>query len=180
MLLRWPIISPDIVGQPPSSVYHLGIIVNCDMVGNPSQGGPDDDVGDEKQKVQDLRQTISNELPVHRGVSIPSHMKTPGQDGYRTPTVEDYEIHLRSQSHHREKHLSVAGPSSPAAASNQCPGVTHRSHFNTSFVPLVPILEKLQWNERIRHFTWSWFTLTMSTGGIANVLYNGRCRGLER
>ena len=25
--------------------------------------------------------------------------------------------------------------------------------------------------ERIRHFTWSWFTMTMATGGIANVLY---------
>jgi hypothetical protein len=25
--------------------------------------------------------------------------------------------------------------------------------------------------ERIRHFTWSWYTMTMATGGIANVLY---------
>ena len=24
---------------------------------------------------------------------------------------------------------------------------------------------------RIRHFTWTWFTMTMATGGIANVLY---------
>lgn len=31
----------------------------------------------------------------------------------------------------------------------------------------------LSWRERIRHFTWTWFTMTMATGGIANVLYTG-------
>lgn len=32
---------------------------------------------------------------------------------------------------------------------------------------------RLSWRERIRHFTWTWFTMTMATGGIANVLYTG-------
>lgn len=31
----------------------------------------------------------------------------------------------------------------------------------------------LGFRERIRHFTWTWFTMTMATGGIANVLYTG-------
>lgn len=33
--------------------------------------------------------------------------------------------------------------------------------------------ENLSFRERIRHFTWTWFTMTMATGGIANVLYSG-------
>lgn len=42
-----------------------------------------------------------------------------------------------------------------------------------SFVPNA-LLQKLEWRERIRHFTWTFFTMTMATGGIANVLYTGR------
>lgn len=34
---------------------------------------------------------------------------------------------------------------------------------------------QLTWKQRIRHFTWTWFTMTMATGGIANVLYTGNC-----
>ncbi|KAF1987261.1 hypothetical protein K402DRAFT_330851 [Aulographum hederae CBS 113979] len=29
----------------------------------------------------------------------------------------------------------------------------------------------MRFKERVRHFTWTWFTMTMATGGIANVLY---------
>lgn len=29
------------------------------------------------------------------------------------------------------------------------------------------------WKKRIRHFTWTFFTMTMATGGIANVLHTG-------
>lgn len=33
--------------------------------------------------------------------------------------------------------------------------------------------KNLSWAQRMQHVTWAWFTLTMATGGIANVLHTG-------
>lgn len=34
-------------------------------------------------------------------------------------------------------------------------------------------VQHLPFKERIRHFTFTWFTMTMATGGVANALYQG-------
>ncbi|CAN9097341.1 unnamed protein product [Alternaria alternata] len=50
--------------------------------------------------------------------------------------------------------------------------VTSRSTKHSARGADVPEDRKtLSFKERIRHFTWTWFCLTMATGGIANVLY---------
>lgn len=57
---------------------------------------------------------------------------------------------------------NIPGPDLGEPEKNQQPSLDDpetRRHF------------KLPWRERIRHFTWTWFCLTMATGGIANVLY---------
>lgn len=33
---------------------------------------------------------------------------------------------------------------------------------------------RLPWRERVKHTTWAYFTLTMATGGLANVLHTGQ------
>lgn len=103
-----------------------------------------------------------------RGIAIPDGMLSPGQDGYRTPTIEDYESH---ESHHKHRaqrgaHVSQSHLSSPG-------GVL--SIFSETKIHLRQSLEKLSYKQRLRHFTWTFFTMTMATGGIANVLHAGTC-----
>lgn len=95
---------------------------------------------------------LTEGLEVHHGIAIPRHMSLPGRDGYRTPTVHDYELEAEEK---EEKKRPTAG-----------------TKANRSRIDLG--LERLHWRERIRHFTWTFFTMTMATGGIANVLYTGR------
>ena len=109
-----------------------------------------------------------------RGVlPVPKHMLSPGQDGYRTPTIEDFEMHscrptpLFRDVESSKNNLHFQMP-------QLSPGHAHRHSLNLSNGnTALNILEKLHWRERIRHFTWTFFTLTMATGGIANVLYEG-------
>lgn len=100
---------------------------------------------------------------------VPKHMLSPGQDGYRTPTIEDYELHSCGPT---PLYRAVGLPNNDLHF--QMPQLSPGHSLNTSNGNIAhSILEKLQWRERIRHYTWTFFTLTMATGGIANVLYEG-------
>jgi len=90
-------------------------------------------------------------MPVHRGVPIPVHMIAPGQEGYRTPMIEDYE----QASPHQVHQVVHPSPGQPDTHLNvQRPGLSSHHSINLSNLSFSPtLLEKLQWRERIRHFT---------------------------
>lgn len=129
-------------------------------------------------------------MSLANGVAIPPHMQQPGNDGYRTPTGEDYERHRSYTNSRPQPRPSIASISNSPALSDYAShgrrqvqvhsppasGVgTPQQSRNTTKLSLAAVSEKLNqklaWKARIRHFTWTFFTSTMATGGIANVLY---------
>jgi hypothetical protein len=120
---------------------------------------------------------------------LPRHMRSPGEDGYRTPTIEDAERALSTlgavedSPRVREAHTSALEAALQRASSRATvkskpdrePG-TCREHNGLGLFGLKRTASgKLGWKKRIRHITWAYFTLTMATGGLANVLYEGMC-----
>lgn len=105
------------------------------------------------------------------GFPLPHLSVPPGQDGYSTPTIEDFRQHARQNRPNRRP----GGPSTNSSFIRLPVSALLGSYnLNLSNISLNNgILEKLEWRERIRHYTWTFFTMTMATGGIANVLYAG-------
>ena len=112
-------------------------------------------------------------MRVHHGIPIPRHMLPPHQDGYRTPTIEDYERHYQDFDRIIKPRLPAEPASLDTSGHSSLPGASEDNSARKSHFSLHAELEKLAWTQRLRHFTWTFFTLTMATGGIANVLYAG-------
>ena len=119
-------------------------------------------------------------------LAVPSHWPQLGEEGYRTPTIEDFELqHARHDGAKPE--LDTSSKSNAHQHLPQSPNEHLHSHAvwtrhmaNASGYSLGErLLESLHWRERIRHFTWTFFTMTMATGGIANVIYEGTCGLLQ-
>ncbi|KAL8692629.1 MAG: hypothetical protein Q9218_002393 [Villophora microphyllina] len=120
---------------------------------------------------EETRDELTEGLDVHQGIAVPRHMSRPGQDGWRTPTIHDYEREKMERAEEEEQSTSD-GPSASKEPANTPPTSAKlklQSVVNLSKIDLS--LERLHWRERIRHYTWTFFTMTMATGGIANVLY---------
>ncbi|BDD54969.1 hypothetical protein MAP00_000532 [Monascus purpureus] len=129
--------------------------------------------------------------------AIPRHLRNPGDDGYRTPTIEDAEralsIHgadgdllypsMRIRQVHTSALESLHDPAFRAAVDTEKRRLDGAG--DGTGLPRRPsessTIHDLTWKQRIRHVTWAFFTLTMATGGIANALHAVpfRFRGLE-
>lgn len=120
-------------------------------------------------------------------LQVPRHMRSPGDDGYRTPTIEDAERTLSELAGDspggavREVH-TTALEAALQRASSRVTDATNKEYNNgrdqdgsslTRRVTDTPP-SHLSWKKRIRHVTWAYFTLTMATGGLANVFYEGK------
>ena len=78
--------------------------------------------------------------------------------------------------------------SSHATSAGRPPQPNRQISFGRSFIEIFSTPKedrdegkdpaKLPIRERVRHFTWTWFTMTMATGGIANVLYDEQLQHL--
>ncbi|KAI9673454.1 MAG: hypothetical protein M1817_002916 [Caeruleum heppii] len=106
-------------------------------------------------------------------LSVPRHLLQPGQDGYRTPTIEDIERHVGA-SRHRFPRNPASGSDAPmfGRAEEQTTNSSGRSEENDVENGRTGLEARMRFMQRIEHFTWSWFTMTMATGGIANVIHN--------
>ncbi|KAJ6124976.1 hypothetical protein N7471_012293 [Penicillium samsonianum] len=128
---------------------------------------------------------------------LPRHMRSPGEDGYRTPTIEDAERALsilgsveespgggvrKAHSSALEAALQRASSratvkTNPDKEAGACQNYNGLGLFGLKRT----VSGELSWKKRIRHVTWAYFTLTMATGGLANVLYQVpfRFKGLD-
>ncbi|KAI9732545.1 MAG: hypothetical protein M1834_003880 [Cirrosporium novae-zelandiae] len=105
-------------------------------------------------------------------MAIPRYLLSPGEEGYLTPTIEDAERNPMEECLTRFNTNTIVerriDPLPPQAQ------LTLNSKSESSAYPAPKQgLKKhfLQLKARLRHFTWTFFTMTMATGGIANVLW---------
>lgn len=123
-------------------------------------------------------------------LAVPRHMRSPGDDGYRTPTIEDAERTLEilgaadsPSSNAREVHTSALEATLQRVSSRATEHTAHKEYNRSKDRDGSSLTQRvthssastLSWRKRIRHVTWAYFTLTMATGGLANVLYAGEC-----
>ena len=129
---------------------------------------------------------VHRESAMTRDISFARHMRSPGDDGYRTPTIEDTENDLTEQasgatlfqprgSRIRQAHTSALQALHISSyRKSEGDGVQGGDDLALPQSAAEASATALGWKKRIRHITWAFFTLTMATGGIANVLYFGK------
>lgn len=120
------------------------------------------------EKVHDLakQENLLGSTSPLSAVVIPSD-----QDAYCTPTVEDYILHERQSQqgrHQGQRSNNISNIQLPL------PGLLAQELHPSNVILEIPPPGRMGWRARVRHFTWTFFSMTMATGGIANVLSTGK------
>lgn len=107
----------------------------------------------------------------------PNHEKDMSRDAYTGNLPDQIERSSRFCNHEsaRRRNQNQHPPQAMAEEHRHSTGtrVTGRDDSLDEEKP-----KRLSWKQRVKHVTWAWFTLTMATGGIANVLHHGKtCYG---
>lgn len=131
------------------------------------------------------RQPRSAVMPLPR--PKPNNLIKAGHDGYRTPIIEDPEHPSHPWNRSRGYQHSAPGfpflsPSrlSPEVYHGRVPRIQEgvsMDHPSQSCSNESDDTDKrpkhLPWRRRMKHVTWAWFTISMATGGIANIISAG-------
>ncbi|KIW32604.1 uncharacterized protein PV07_04134 [Cladophialophora immunda] len=133
-----------------------------------SIGIPPQRLGSMTPRARPVNQRYHGDYDPHQGAETRSPYL---QDGWRTPIVEDPEH--RSN---RSRYFNDASPRDstvdPRKASQTAIPDREEREANKAEPAPDDHPKVLSWSQRMKHVTWAWFTLTMATGGIANVLHN--------
>ena len=125
--------------------------------------------------------------PQHRGALMPTPRDArgqpirPGEDGWRTPTIDDCH-HPANNPGSRRDGLETYFARNFEGFHNRHRNAHHELWRVNEEYEDEPFdenaadhaAENLPWKARLKHVSWAWFTLTMATGGIANVIMAGQ------
>ena len=93
---------------------------------------------------------------------VPRQLLPPSRDGYLSPRIEMSELQNRNPITPQQGE-ELSRNSSFSRLPYTPPLFSGRQSANPSSSSLAhSLLEKLQWKERIRHYTWTFFAMTMA------------------
>lgn len=107
----------------------------------------------------------------------------PGEAGYESPGETEFNMSMGSSLVTDSKSPRPSRPTTARTVSTrfipQIPpgsGLPGTSQPNLSSIDMVvekrPIPHKVRFKDRVKLYQWTWFTMTMATGGIANLLHS--------
>ncbi|KAK7887697.1 hypothetical protein LTR67_009600 [Exophiala xenobiotica] len=115
----------------------------------------------------DVQQFYSDE----HGSAARSAATSHSQEGWRTPTMEDPEQPVKL-SRSLERIFQPEYATQRSNGSQRHSDDRRHDEYSNEDEDEAEKPKHLSWKQRMQHVTWAWFTLTMATGGIANVVHD--------